>query len=379
MTSADITIHQATTSTEIKNFIKFPWSVYRNDPAWVPPLIGEVKKLLSPTKNPFWQHAEAAYFLAEKDGSVAGRIAAIVNHRHNEFHSEKAGFFGFFESVNDAEVSRALYASAAKWLAGKGMTLMRGPANPSSNDDWGFLLEGYDEPPTVMMPYNPAYYHDLARDAGLAKVKDLYAFFMDQTSEIPEKALRVAAIAQKKTGVTVRPLDLKDLDNEVRRIKEVYNSAWELNWGFVPMTDEEIEHLAADLKRIAIPDLVLMAEVDGKPAGVSIAIPNINEVLLKMNGRLFPFGWLKFLLGFRKIKRVRIIVMGVVKEYRKRGIDAVFYVDTYKNGVQHGFTEGEMSWVLEDNDMTNRSIEMFGGRLYRRYRLYEKQITPAKK
>jgi hypothetical protein len=345
----------------------------------VPPLIGEVKKLLSPAKNPFWQHAEAAYFLARRDGTVVGRIATIVNHRHNEFHNEKAGFFGFFESLNDTAVSLALYEKAAQWLSGKGMTLMRGPANPSSNDDWGFLLEGYDEPPTVMMPYNPAYYHELARDAGLTKVKDLYAFFIDQTSEIPEKALRVAAIAQKKTGVVVRPLDMKDLDNEVRRIKEVYNSAWELNWGFVPMTDEEIEHLAADLKRIAIPDLVLMAEVDGKPAGVSIAIPNINEVLHNMNGRLFPFGWLKFLLGFRRIKRVRIIVMGVVKEYRKRGIDAVFYVDTYKNGVKHGFTEGEMSWVLEDNDMTNRSIEMFGGRLYRRYRLYEKPITPATK
>ena len=378
MTASSVVVRQAATKTDMKIFTRLPWRIYRRDGAWVPPLISEFRKLLSPRKNPFWKHAEAAYFFAFKNNEAVGRIAAIANHRHNEFHREKCGFFGFFESVNDSEVSHALYEAAEKWLTEKGMELMRGPANPSSNDDWGFLLEGYDEPPTVMMPYNPAYYHDLAKAAGLSKVKDLYAFFIDQTSDIPEKALRVAAIARRKTGVKVRPLDMKDLENEVRRIKEVYNSAWELNWGFVPMTDEEIEHLAADLRKIAIPDIILMAEVDGKPAGVSIAIPNINEVLHKMNGRLFPFGWLKFLLGFRKIKRVRILVMGVVKEYRKRGIDAVFYVDTYKNGVKHGFTEGEMSWVLEDNDMTNRSIEMFGGRLYRRYRLYEKPITPAK-
>jgi hypothetical protein len=225
------------------------------------------------------------------------------------------------------------------------------------------------------MPYNPAYYHELAKNAGLQKAKDFYAFFIDHTADIAEKAVRVAQIARKKTGVKIRPIDLKNIDRELEFIKEVYNSAWELNWGFVPMTDEEISHLAADLKKIAIPEIILMAEVDGKPAGVSIAIPNINEILHKMNGRLFPFGWLKFLLGFRKIKRVRVIIMGVVKEYRKRGIDAAFYVDTFNIGKNLGFTEGEMGWILEDNDIMNRSIEMFGGRLYRRYRLYEKQLT----
>lgn len=374
MNATGVTVQQVSTPPEMKRFVKLPWSIYRTDPVWVPPLISEVRKLLSPDRNPFWKHAEAAYFIAYRESEPVGRIAAIVNHRHNEFHKEKAGFFGFFESVNDETVSNALYGEAQKWLSAKGMEVLRGPANPSSNDDWGFLLEGYDEPPTVMMPYNPAYYHELAKAAGLVKVKDLYAFFMDKTSDIPEKALRVAKIARKRTNVKIRPIDMKNIERELDFIKEVYNSAWELNWGFVPMTDEEIEHLAEDLKRIAIPDLVLMAEVDGKPAGVSIAIPNINEVLAEMNGRLFPFGWLRFLFGFRRIRRVRIIIMGVVKEYRKRGIDAVFYVDTYNAGRKLGFTEGEMSWVLEDNDITNRSIEMFGGRLYRRYRLYEKRI-----
>jgi hypothetical protein len=361
----------------MKSFIKFPWRIYRADPAWVPPLISEMKKLLSPQKNPFWNHAEAAYFLAYKDDRPAGRIAAIVNHRHNEFHKEKCGFFGFFESTNDPEVSGELYATAEKWLSKKGMEIMRGPANPSSNDDWGFLLEGYNEPPTVMMPYNPAYYHDLAKAAGLKKVKDLYSFFMEEATGIPEKAVRVAEIARRKTGVTIRPINMKNLDTELEFIKQVYNSAWELNWGFVPMTDEEIEHLAADLKKIAIPDIILMAEVDGRPAGVSVAIPNINQVLHKMNGRLFPFGWLRFLLGFRKINRVRVIITGVVKEFRKRGIDAIFYVDTFNKGTKMGFNEGEFGWTLEDNDIINHSLEMLGARLYRRYRLYQKQITPA--
>jgi GNAT superfamily N-acetyltransferase len=369
-----IEIRRMQTKADMGRFIKFPWRIYRNDPAWVPPLIGEVKKLLSPRKNPFWEHAEAAYFLAYRGGEPVGRISAIVNHAHNEAHAEEAGFFGFFESVQDEAVSGALYGAALEWLADRGMHVMRGPANPSSNDDWGFLLEGYNEPPTVMMPYNPSYYHDLAKAAGLSKVKDLYSFFMDHTAEIADKAVRVAEIAKRKTGVRIRSIDLKNLDAELRFIKEVYNSAWELNWGFVPMTDREIEHLALDLKKIVVPDLVLMAEVDGKPAGVSITIPNINEILHRMNGRLFPFGWLKFLLGFRRIKRVRVIIMGVVKEYRKRGIDAVFYVDTFNRGKELGFTEGEMGWILEDNDIMNQTIEMFGGRLYRRYRLYEKPI-----
>jgi hypothetical protein len=193
---------------------------------------------------------------------------------------------------------------------------------------------------------------------------------------VPEKALRVAQVARRKTGVKIRPINMKDLDAELDRIKQIYNSAWELNWGFVPMTGEELDHLAVQLKKIARPEIVLMAEVDGKPAGVSIAIPNVNEVLHRMNGRLFPFGWLKFLTGFRRIKRVRVMVMGVVKEYRKRGIDAVFYVDTFNKGKELGFTEGEMGWVLEDNELMNRTVEMFGGRLYRKYRLYEKRISP---
>jgi hypothetical protein len=377
MSTSGIQIRQAEKS-DIGTFIKLPWRIYKQDRAWVPPLIGEMKKLLSPSRNPFWNHAEAAYFLAYKDNKPAGRIAAIVNHRHNEFHKEKCGFFGFFESVNDEAVSGALYRAAENWLAEQGMEIVRGPANPSSNDDWGFLLEGYNEPPTVMMPYNPAYYHDLAKAAGLTKVKDLYSFFMEEATGIPEKAVRVAEIARRKSNVKIRPINMKDLDNEVEIIKQVYNSAWELNWGFVPMTDEEIEHLAADLKKIAIPDLILMAEVDGKPAGVSVAIPNINQVLHKMNGRLFPFGWLRFLLGFRKINRVRVIITGVIKEFRKRGIDAIFYVDTFNKGTKMGFNEGEFGWTLEDNDIINRSLEMLGARLYRRYRLYEKPITPTK-
>ncbi len=378
MAASNMAVRRVTTAADMKRFIKLPWKIYRNDPAWVPPLVGEVKKLLSPAKNPFWNHAEAAYFLAEESGQSLGRIAAIVNHRHNESHNEKAGFFGFFESVNNLQVSGKLYRAAEDWLVHKGMKLVRGPTNPSSNDDWGFLLEGYNEPPTVMMPYNPAYYHELAEAAGLKKVKDLYSFFIDNTVQIAEKARRVAEIAKRKSGVTVRPLNLKDLHNEIERIKQVYNSAWELNWGFVPMTDEEMDHLAADLRKIVVPDICLIAEVDGKPAGISIAIPNINEVLCKLNGRLFPFGWLKFLLNFGKIKRVRVIIMGVIKEYRKRGIDAVFYVETFDRGKALGYTEGEMGWILEDNDIMNRSIEMFGGRLYRRYRLYEKLLPAAK-
>jgi len=361
----------------LKRFIKFPWSIYRKDPNWVPPLLLERKEFLNRGKNPFFKHADVVLFLAEKNGQVVGRIAGIVNHNHIKEHNEKVGFFGLFECVNDQEVAKALLDSVRAWLKSKGMEIMRGPANFSSNEEWGFLLEGFDSPPVIMMTYNPPYYLEQVESYGMTKAKDLYAYFIDETLPTPPRVVRMAENIRKKEGITIRDLNLKQFSREVLEIKHIYNSAWSKNWGFIPMTDEEFDHLAKDLKQIVDPHMVFIAEVNGKPAGFSLALPDFNQVLARMNGRLFPFGIFKLLWHTKvknKINGVRIITMGVLPEYQKRGIDTVFYVETYNVGVKRGYRWAEMSWILEDNVLMNRMLELLGAKLYKKYRIYEIEI-----
>ncbi len=370
-------IHTARTKRELRAFVRFPWQVYKDDPLWVPPLIMERKEFLDRRKNPFFKHADVVLYLARKNGETLGRIAGIVNHNHIKTHNEKSGFFGLFECVNDQDVATALLDSVRDWLKSKGMEAMRGPANFSSNEDWGFLLEGFDSRPSVMMPYNPPYYLELAGAYGMAKVKDLYAYFIDETLPTPPRVVRMAENIRKKEGITIRSLNLKEFDREVREIKQIYNSAWSRNWGFVPMTEEEFDHLADNLKQIVDPHMVFIAEVDGKPAGFSLALPDFNQVLARLNGRLFPVGIFKLLWHTKiknKIDGVRIITMGVVPEFQKRGIDTVFYVETYNVGVKRGYRWAEMSWILEDNTMMNRMLELLGATLYKKYRIYEIKI-----
>ena len=377
MQSEELSITSAQTKRDLKDFIKFPWQIYRNDPHWVPPLIVERKEFLDRKKNPFFKHAEVVFYLGKRGGQTVGRIAGIVNHNHIEFHQEKTGFFGLFECVKDYDIAKALLDTVRDWLKSKGMEIMRGPANFSSNEEWGFLAEGFDSGPVVMMGYNPPYYLDFMESYGMVKAKDLYAYFIDASLPTPERVVRMAENIKKKEKVKIRNINMKKFENEVERIKQIYDSAWSKNWGFIPMTDEEFDHLAKNLKQIVDPHMVFIAEVDNKPAGFSLALPDFNQVLARLNGKLFPFGIFKLLWHTKiknKIDGVRIITMGVVPEFQKRGIDTVFYAETYNVGVKRGYTWAEMSWVLEDNTLMNRALKLLGAKLYKKYRIYEIRI-----
>lgn len=372
---SDVEIRPVKTSRELNQFVKVPWTVYKSDPLWIPPLISEVKKLLTPGKNPFWDHADCSLFIAYKNGKPVGRVAAIVNENHNITHKDKVGFFGFFESTSDYGVAEILLKEAEAWLKDKGMDTMRGPFNPSINDDLGLLLEGEKKPPVFMMPYNPGYYLTFMEKYGLRKVRDLYAWYVDNKMHMPEKVARIAERSLKRTGAVIRELKLDDFDAELAKVREVYNSAWEKNWGAVAMTRAEFDHLAADFKQIIFPELALLAEIDGKPVGFSLAVPDMNNVLGALNGRLLPFGALKMIGWRKKIKGMRIIIMGVIEKYRRRGIETNFYLECYKRGMALNMQYAEMSWILEENKEMNQALETIGGKLYKKYRVYDKPIS----
>ena len=359
---------------DLKDFLKFPWKVYQNNPYWVPPLIKEVKDLLGIQKHPFWKHARRKLFLARKNGEVVGRIAAIVDDNHNNFHQEKTGFFGFFECLKDYSGAEALLNTAKRWCQMEKMEVLRGPVNPTMNEECAFLLEGFDKLPTIMMPYNPSYYLEFTERYGFQKAKDLYALLKKAEDGIPERIKKMVERIKKKTGVKVRPLDMENFERDVQFLKDIYNSVWEKNWGFVPMTGEEMDLSAKKLKQFAEPDLILFAEIDNKPVGVSVTIPDMNQVLKKLNGRLGPIEILKFLYYKKKIDGVRSLIGGVKKEYRNTGIIAVLYYETEKNVVKLGYKWCELGWNLEDNDLINRFDMAIGGKIYKKYRIYEMKI-----
>jgi hypothetical protein len=370
-------IKEALGKAGIDDFIKVPFWLYRNDPYWVPPLIAESRKFFDKNVNPFFLHSQAKFLIATKDGRPVGRIAGIINNRHNEFHNEKTGFFGFFECPNDIGLAGELYAAAAEYVKTNGLNILRGPANYSSNDDWGFLADGFDRSPVFQMPYNPPYYLELAEKSGFVKCKDLLAYWIDNTMPLPEKAIRVAELIRKRENITIRKIELANMKRDIEYIRQIYNAAWSKNWGFVPMTEQEFDHTANDLIKVIDPDIVFLAFVNDEPAGFSLSMPDYNMVFKKMKGRLFPFGFMKFIWNTRIVKSingVRIMAMGIVHKYQKLGIDTIFYLDTYRNGVTKGYYWGEMSWILEDNQMMNRAAQMMGSSPYKRYRLYEKPI-----
>lgn len=376
-----ISVRPVRTKRDLMQFIKFPFRLYRDDPYWVPPLIFERKAFFNPKKNPFYRHAEVELFLAERGGEVVGTISAHINYTHNEFHNERVGFFGFFEVVEDYEVARALLDTACAWVAQRGMKAIRGPMNFSTNEECGLLVEGFDSPPVVFMTYNPRYYQEFLERYSMVKAMDLWAYKMDiesvgrDMSGLPPKLKRAVDMALARGGFTVRNANIKDFENELARLKAIYNAAWQRNWGFVPMSEEEIDHLARGIKPWIDPDLIFVAEVDGKPVGVSVTLPDMNQVLLHLNGRLFPFGWLKFLWYRRKVRICRVFAMGVVEGYRGLGIDAVLYYLTGKAAIPKGYTMAEMSWILENNTMMNRAIRFLGGKVYKTYRIYEKALA----
>jgi len=370
----DIRIEKVIGGKQLNRFLKFPWSVYKGNPNWVPPLLIERKQFFNPAKNPFFDHALVEHFLANRDGKVAGRISAIINSRHNEFHNDKIGFFGFFESINDFGVASRLFDAAAEFLRVRGMDTMRGPCNFSTNDEIGFLVKGYDSPATIMNTYTPEYYLELAEKYGMKKAMDLYGYYLDDTMPIAERVVKVAEKVQHREDLVIRKLNLKKLREEVEKVKYIYNKAWEKNWGFVPLTDEEIDHMADDLKMIIDPNIAFFAEVKGNPIGFSLSLPNMNEILIKLDGRLLPTGIFKLLYYMkihRIVKGVRTLIMGLIPEYRGRGIDNLLYLETIRQGPLHGYHWSEMGWILETNFKMNRAIEALGGRLHKVYRIYD--------
>jgi hypothetical protein len=362
---------------DLDRFVRLPWRLYRDDPQWVPPLIRDVRFLLDRRRHPFHRHAEVEYFLGWRGEECVGRIAAVHNRTHVEFHEETAGFFGLFECVDDAAVARALLAAAEAWVAERGLSVLRGPMNFSTNDELcspGVLIDGFDTRPTIMMAHNPPYYAALLEGAGYGKAKDLVAYWLEG-EEPPERLVRGLARVQKAHGVRVRSLNVRDFDAEVRRIQEIYNSAWERNWAFVPMSTDEIAHLAVSLRPVVNPSLCVLAETEaGEPVGFALALPDYNQALRHVNGRLFPFGLLKLLWYRRRIDTARIITLGLKRDYRHRGLDAALIVHLFREGPKAGFPRGECSWILEDNWEMRRGIERIGGRVYKTYRVFEKPI-----
>ncbi|HLV60985.1 MAG TPA: hypothetical protein VKY51_06230 [Fredinandcohnia sp.] len=374
-----VRVELVTTPEDLDTFIRLPERLYAGDPNFVPPLYMERRDFLDPKKNPFFEHADVALFLAREGNRVVGRIAASIDRNYNAFHDVKVGWFGMYEAEDDDAIAEALFSEARKWVRARGMTQILGPANFTSNHDWGLLVEGFDAPPVVMMPYNPRYYvRHFEEVMGLSKAKDLWAFWMPANVDPPEKVVRIAEKVRAKEGIVVRPINLRDFDAEVARIKEIYNSAWEKNWGFVPVTDKEFNHIAKDMKTLAVPDLLLIAEVKGEPVAFSMTIPDLNQALAKVGGRLttfgIPIGLVKLLWYMRKINRARLITLGVKEPYRKRGIDAILYLDTLRAARKLGYLGGEISWTLEDNVLVNRSIEMMGGKRYKTYRIYQAEV-----
>ena len=359
-------------------FIKSQWLFYKDDPNWVPPLIMDRKKLLDQKKNPFYQHAEMQLFVAEQDGKIVGRIAAIINHNHNVTHKDKVGFFGFFECINDQGVATSLFTAAEQWLRERGMTDIRGPVNPSMNDESGLLVDGFDGPPVILMTYNPPYYGALIEGAGFSKAKDLYAYLIRQETYRSEKLLRLADRIKERNGITFRNVNLKNkaqFTKDVADIKHIYNVAWEDNWGFVKMTDDEFDFLAADLKQIADPEYIFFAEVKGKLAGFILCLPDINQSLIHNKKGGLLGGVFHLLTKQKKINLLRIVVLGVLPEYRKLGVDAAMYHEIGLRGEPRGIKAGEASWILEDNEMMNRGLtQIMNGERYRTYRVYQKQL-----
>jgi len=364
---------------DLRRFVDLPYRLHARDPLWVPPLRRDVELLLSRRKNPFFEHAEAEYFLAEQDGEVVGRIAAVSNRLHNETHGDRVGFFGFFESVDDQAVADGLLRAAADWCRARGHDVLRGPASFSVNDECGLLVDGFDTPPTLMMPHNPRYYVTLLERAGFAKAMDLWVYqggSEERYVPVPERLARGTELIRQRMGITLRPLDMKNFHGEVERIKELYNAAWEKNWGFVPMTDHEIDHLAEQFKPVVIPELVPIAERDGKVIGFGISLPDLNVVFRgNRSGRLFPMV-LKLLwaLKTRKIRRARILLLGVLPEYRGKGVDAMLYHWIWTKSGERGIYWGEAGWILEDNPAMNAGLEKMTFKVYKTYRLYDRPI-----
>jgi hypothetical protein len=366
-------IVRVNTKKQLKQFIQFSWQIYPKSCPWIPPLISDAVEMLSEDRNPFWIHAKKQLFLAFDDNNnVVGRIAAIIDYNYISFQEDRCGFFGFFECVDDVKTAEVLFLAVQSWLKEQDIHKMIGPMNPSTNDECGFLLEGFNIAPSLMMPYTPEYYLRLAEQSGLKKIKELYAYNMDVTEDSRVGRLeRVVAMAKKKLPMLeIRNMQKSSYKEDLEAAISIYNRAWEKNWGFVPWSDEEFTAIASKLKMLIDPEMIIIATVAGSPVGMLISLPDYNQVLKKLNGKLLPLGIFKFLYYRKKIDSLRLMVMGVVKEYRHKGIEAIMYEKGLKNALKLGYKNCELSWVLDDNIMTQRTAEMMNGKIYKKYAIY---------
>lgn len=368
-----ILMNKVVTKKDFNLFLKFPWDIYKNNPYWVPPLLIEVKEKLDQKKNPFFEHAEIELFMTTINGQVAGRVVAIIDHRHNEYHQEKIVFFGLYESINDLEVAKALLGAVAAWGKERGMEVLRGPVNLSMNDECAFLLEGFDKPPVIMMPYNPPYYLELMEKAGLTKAKDLYAFLLPRDHNTLEKVGEVINKVRRATSFNMRIVNLKKIYKETRKIAYIYNQSWSKNWGFVPWTEREMDFMARRLKSLADPELVIFALHKGQEVGFAFGLPNYNEIIKDLNGRLFPYGIFKLMFDRKKIKGMRALVFGVLPQFQHTGLAYLLYDELERRAKARGYEWAEMSWQLENNEAINRFTASIGGKIYKKYRIYEKE------
>jgi GNAT superfamily N-acetyltransferase len=368
---------------ERKAFLEFPWRVYQDDPYWVPPIFSERLHITDPEKNASFEHIDAQLFLALRGEQIVGTIASFTNHRHNEFQDENIAFFGFFEVLEDYEAAEALLKTAENWARERGHSAIRGPAQWTTNDECGLLVDGFDDLPRILMTYNPAYYVDYVEKAGYRYARDLWAYQIgvaDFMENIGDRLDKLTSKVMERKQITIRKLNMKKFDEEVAKVKVLYNSAWAKNWGFVPMTDAEFGQLADELKAVLDPDLVYLAEKDGKTVGFSITLPDLNQALHAAYPKpTTPEWWAMVKLAWnwkiaRKVTWVRVLVLGVIEEYRKLGIDALLYYKSAQAASKKGIISGEMSWILDNNEKMNRPIIAMGGEVYKTYRFYEKSL-----
>jgi len=371
MTRQDLQLGEVKNKQDLMAFIQLAWKIYKGDHYWVPPLIKDHLSKFSPN-HPFRSHSEMILFMADRKGQIVGRIAGIIDHHYIEFHQEKVGFFGFFESIPDQEVAERLLSKVGDWLKEHGMEKMAGPMNPSTNDECGLLVEGFDASPRLMMPYNPRYYPSLLEGFGLRKVMDLYAYWLEESFFLDDRLFRITErLTKRDPQLWLRPIKLRHLDEELTIIKEIYNDAWSKNWGFVPLTEAEIDDLAKNLKPLVVPELVLIAYRGEKPIGFSVSLPDYNEVLKHLNGKVGLLGTFKFLYYSKKIKTLRVMLLGVKRSFHKKGVEGLLYAETFKRGIKKGYSQAECSWILESNPLMRHGLEAMGGKRYKTYRIYE--------
>jgi GNAT superfamily N-acetyltransferase len=374
-----IEVSEVTSRRERDAFIKFQWQIYTNDPAWVPPLIIERKRFLDRKHHPFYRHGDAALFLARKDGKIAGRIMASDDPNYNSLHQTNVGCFGLFECIDDRDVAAALFNAAEKWLRKKGRTEIMGPIDYSTNYVCGLLIDGFQFPPTILTAHNPPYYGELIESCGFTKAKDWYAWWFADPTKAATQLRRLATRLKTRWPVRIRPADLKNLRDESRRLRQIFNQAWAKNWGFVPFTQAEIEFMTEELKPVIVPEFAWVAEIGTEPVGFILALPDINVVLRNLNGRLtrfgVPIGLINLLRYKHRAQKARLIALGVVEKYRRAGIAEMLVLRVIEETmIKRGIT-GELSMTLEDNVLINRFLEAIGAERYKTYRIYSRSIV----